>query len=259
MEKYLRQLLSGIENSIAEAPSLPDFGWLPFHPDDDEDGDFRCTRHVRLCDLFGIIPEAFPPEHMLTDDQVSRLRQAIERLWKAWNLGWEMPLYLPERKQYAAMVREMGGEAISYDYERGGEVQICRFEEGGLCPFKPGDDYCFCKYIDDSVKHDIAIWEENVRAQGLDPYRELTPEEEAALEEEIRIRDLRKRYGDDWKKYYHPDDFYRYDGDDDWSNFFEDDFLPGFQGNWRTISRKTTGFSTPKTMTMTMRRYRFEV
>ena len=223
MEKYLRYLHADIEISIEQAPPVSEYGWIPVFPDEEDEADVDSSKMVAFVELTGILSEAFPPEPLLTDEQLISLKAAIENLWSAWNLTWEMPLHLPERKQYAALVREMKDATISYHPERGGKVSICNFEGGKPCPFKPDDDYCFCKYIDECVKHDIALWEEHVRSQGIDPYRELSPEEEKAFEEEMRIRDLRKRYGDDWKKYYNYER--RFEMEELEDDFDEDDFF----------------------------------
>lgn len=219
MEKYLRYLHADIEDSIDRSPPVSEYGWIPFFPDEEDEAGVESCRFITVAELTGIPAEAFPPEKLLTDDQVLSLLEAIEKLWKAWNLTWEMPLYLPERKQYTAFIREIKDNPVAYHPDRGGKVQICDFEGGKTCPFQPDDGYCFCKYIDDCVKHDIAIWEEHVRSQGIDPYRELSPEEEKAFEEEMRLRDLRKRYGDDWRKYANYES--RFNPEDE----FEDDFF----------------------------------
>lgn len=201
MKKYLQQLHADIEFAIRQAPPMPENGWMPRFGEEEDESGFSFNRPVKLSDLFQINPVAFPPENLLSDEQVKNLLNALNRLWKSWKLFWEMPLYLPERKKYTAMVREMKGEPVKWDPENGGEVTICRFEESSYCPFTPDDSYCFCRYIDESVRHDIAIWEEHVRSKGIDPGRKLSAEEEATHERELMIRELQQMYGDDWEKY----------------------------------------------------------
>lgn len=205
MKNYLRYLHADIEDAIDRAPSLLTREGVPEFSDEEEDADALSYRFVTIAALTGLPAEAFPPENLLDDEQVKALLEAIAKLWEAWNLDWTMPMYLPVRKQYAAMIRQVGDELIAYDITRGGKVLICDYEGGKICPFLPEDKYCFCKDLEDSTKHDIAIWEEHVRSQGIDPYRELSSEEEEAFEREMRQRYLRKRYGDDWKKYAHLD------------------------------------------------------
>jgi hypothetical protein len=201
MKRYLQQLHSDIELAIQQAPPPTEPGSIPNFYDEDTDFEMSTRRPVRLCELFQIVPEAFPPEKMLSDEQLQRLLSAINNLWKAWNLFWEMPLYLSDRKKYTAMVREMGGEPIKWTPERGGEVIICRFEQGGSCPFGPENSFCFCQNIEESIQEEMAIWEEHLRSKGFDPRRELSPEEEIAFEMEIMIRELQRMYGEDWEKF----------------------------------------------------------
>ncbi len=197
MERYLQYLHADIDALIDQAPMLPENGWSPVFSEEDDRPDIP-LRMVKICDLIGLPSEAFPPESMLTDLQVIELVEAIDDLWSSWLLHWEMPLNLPIRKQYTALVKEMNGASIGYHPEEGGEVHICQYREGKTCPFQPNDTYCHCRELEDSIKHDIALWEEYVHSQGLDPYREMTEEEEALFEKEMRERDLKKRNGDDW-------------------------------------------------------------
>ncbi|MEK7254093.1 MAG: hypothetical protein AAB316_05060 [Bacteroidota bacterium] len=223
-------MLSDIADSIEQSPPPTDYDWLPHFPDEDDEEEYDSSKYSRISDLIGILPEAFPPEKMLNDAQFARLFPALEKLLHAWKFRWEMPLYLPERKQYSALVKAIGGDAVQHSYEWGGIIPICQYDAGCACPFAPEDSYCFCKFLDESARANITAWEENVRAMGLDPYRELTPEEEREIEESMKLYRLQKRYGDDWKRYYHyefpmEDDFAT--GNDGWmapvDDYFDDD------------------------------------
>ncbi len=200
MQKYLQYLLSDIEALIEQAPVPAASGWNDGFSDEDESLDIP-LRLVKISDLIGLPPEAFPPENRLTNLQVIELVEAIDDLWSAWLLHWEMPFNLPARQQYTAFLREMQGEPIYYHPEEGGDVHICQYTEGKPCPFLPDGSTCQCREMDETTKHDIALWEEYVRSQGLDPYHDMTPEEEALFEEEMRLRDLKKKYGEDWRKF----------------------------------------------------------
>lgn len=200
MERYLQYLLTDIEALIEQAPVPAESSWNNGFAEEEELSDIP-LRSTKICDLIGLPAEAFPPENKLTDLQVIELVEAFDDLWSAWLLHWEMPSNLPVRKQYEAFRREMNGAAIFYHPEDGGDVHICQFEEGKSCPFGSESTTCHCREMDESSKHDIALWEEYVHSQGLDPYREMTAEEEALFEEEMRHRDLKKRYGDDWQKF----------------------------------------------------------
>ena len=232
MVKYLQHLLSDIELSKEQAPPrscLPDFN-------DDEDGEsFDATKLVKLDDLLGIPAQSFPPDKLLSDEQVQQLLEAIHSLWKSWQLWFDLPNKLMERQQYNALLHAMQHEQVAWHFNLGGEVKICRFEEGTYCPFGQKGGYCYCKEIDEAANHDIALWEEHVRSQGLDPYRELTQEEEQAFEEEMRVRNLRKRFGDNWDKHdrYEPYLEFETEYEDNWDEEAEeagsfDDWMEGF-------------------------------
>ncbi|HFA49935.1 MAG TPA: hypothetical protein ENJ95_13085 [Bacteroidetes bacterium] len=211
MQKYLQYLLSDIEALIEQAPVLPDNAWSPGYAEEEEDDYGLAARSVKISDFVGLEKMAFPPEHLLTDMQVIELVEGILDLWTAWNLHVELPPKLPLRKQYTALVGEMDGQ-VSFHPEYGGDVHICQYEAGKTCPFQPGNDYCQCRETEEAAKHDIALWEEYVRSQGLDPYREITPEEESRFEEQMRQRVLKKRFGKHWRRYEEEYNFF-FDGD----------------------------------------------
>ena len=197
MERYLQYLHADIEALIEQAPLSQEKRWPPPYFEEDDMPDIP-LRMVKICDLIGLPAEAFPPENRLTDLQVIELVESIDDLWTSWLLHWEIPFNLPLRKQYTALVKEFNGAPIAYHPEDGGEIHICQFHQGKECPFQPNDSHCNCREMEESAKHDIALWEEYVHSQGLDPYREMTEEEEALFEKEMRQRDLKKRFGDNW-------------------------------------------------------------
>ncbi len=190
MEKYLQYLLNDIESLIGQAPMPPNENWSLSCSDGEDD--LIPTKWIKIVDLICLPAEAFPPVHMLTDLQVVELVESIGDLWSAWDLHWEMPANLSARKQYVAFVREMEGTPICYHPAHGADVHICQYQEGKTCPFQPDDGHCQCRHTEESSNHDIELWEEYVDSQGLDPYREMTKEEESLFEEEMRQRELKK-------------------------------------------------------------------
>ena len=196
MEKYFQYLLTDIEALAEQAPMLAESRWVA--DGDEESFSDIPLRHVKICDLIGLSKEVFPPEHLLTDNQVIELVEAIDDLWAAWGLHWEMPANLPVRNHYTTFVTEMDGDEIAYHPEEGGEVHICQYSKGKCCPFMPDESFCHCRDNESSAKHDIALWEEYVYSLGLDPYRDMTVEEEARFEEEMRRRRaLKELHGED--------------------------------------------------------------
>jgi hypothetical protein len=227
MDRYIHYLLDDLEKAALQAPELSEYGWTSGLPDNDPDEqEFESASPVKLCQLFGLPAEAFPPQQLLDDRHIERLIEAIERLWNAWHLTWKMPLRLPARKQYSVMVGKMSDELICWHPDAGGVVEICHHEEGGPCPFDPNRSECYCQYIEDIARREVQAWEEHVRSQGLDPYRELTPEEEKEIEDSERRYRLKKRYGDDWKRYYYYESSWNEEILEDFheseDNFFDD-------------------------------------
>ena len=189
MKKYLQYLLSDIEQLIEQAPCLPLVEGL-----DDDDPDYLAltARPVKIGELIGLSAGVFPPEERLTDLEVIELVEAIGDLWSAWHLHWEMPPDLPVRRQYTAMVAEMDGDPVFYHPEEGGEVYICHLAGGKTCPFHPDEEQCYCKKLEDSAQLEFDLWAEYMRSQGLDPYREITPEEEARFMKDMEERRKKK-------------------------------------------------------------------
>ncbi|MEO1260074.1 MAG: hypothetical protein AAFZ15_14870 [Bacteroidota bacterium] len=197
MKKYLRYLLQDIDALIAEAPTPTEM--VGFFGDEEEEVSTYPTRYVKIADLIGIKSEVFPPEHLLTDNQVITLIEAISDLWSAWLLHWNMPSRLPARKQYTIMVEEMEKAPVSYHPEDGGDVHICHLTMGKGCPFGEDDSECQCLNMRESMQHEFDLWEEYLRSQGLDPDIEITPEEEALFEEDMRHRREQKElFADDF-------------------------------------------------------------
>lgn len=199
MKKYLQYLLNDIEVLIEQVPVLTE-ECLPFGGSEEDEGDIYFSKWIKIAELTNLPAIAFPPAHLLTDLQIIELIEAISDLWSAWQLHWEMPADLSAKKQYAAFVKEMEGDPVLYHPLQGGDVLICNLEEGKPCPFQPGENRCHCRESEECTKHDIELWEEYVYAQGLDPYREITKEEEALFDEEMRQRELKKKNIDYGKK-----------------------------------------------------------
>lgn len=193
MKRYLQHLRADIEWATRQAPNPAGEKWFPFDFDDETGQETEALHTVRLCQLFQIQPEAFPPEHFLSDRQVQALLRSISKLWKAWNFYWEMPLSLSDRKKYKAMVRAMGVEPVRWDALNGGEVPICRFETGGYCPFEPEGSKCQCRKTEESA----AKWEKLIESEGFDPDFEQFVSEE----HEIMILELQRIYGEEWEQF----------------------------------------------------------
>ncbi len=230
MVKYLHHLLTDIEHSIELASQLPARDWFPDDEENEEETNLAAVKLKKLSDIYDLPYEAFPPEKLLTDSQVILLTDSIHRLWSSWRLWWDLPKQLTDRQHYSALLHAMQHQEVPWSPIKGADVAICQFEKGDFCPFGENAGYCHCKVLDDSVRLDLAIWEEHVRSQGIDPYRELSEEEGSAFEENMRQKNLRKRFGDDWLIFgLHdaPIDFERqakdHESDDEWTSYIWDE------------------------------------
>ncbi|MCF8245280.1 MAG: hypothetical protein K9J37_12905 [Saprospiraceae bacterium] len=201
MVKYLQQLLADIEHAIQMASQLPAQDWISDYEDEEAETTLAIAKLFKFSEIYDLPFEAFPPEKLLSDVQVIYLLDSIHQLWSSWRLRWELPLQLSDRQHYSALLYAMEHEVVAWTSTIGGDVVICQYEEGGFCPFGKENGYCHCKEIDDSVQHDLAIWEEHVRSQGLDPYQYLSEEEGKAFEDTMRNQQIRKQFGDEWEKF----------------------------------------------------------
>lgn len=197
MIRYLNHLHSDIQHSIEMSKILSVPGANSGHLDSDELSRPFDNQLVGLGQVLGISADSFPPASFLDDAQTAALLLDIEMLWRSWKLTWDLPLGLSPKQQYTALLHAMQQAFIVWHPQLGGHVKVCQYETGGFCPHGERG-YCHCREVNEAAKHDIEIWEEHVRSQGIDPYSELSAEAEAAFEAENRKRDLRKRNEEDW-------------------------------------------------------------
>lgn len=228
MKRYLAQLLADLETAARHAPEPSSYAFRSPFPEDDDDTrtDGLHVRYVRLCELFELSPDAFPPVERLTKVQVSDLLSAVERLWRAWRISWECPSRLSARRRYTTMVEWMYRESVRYHHDFGAEIDFCCYRAQGVCPF--GDNgNCFCKEVEDSVNHDVEIWEEYQREQ-MESAR-LSPVEE--FNEWIRDDDPCEF---EWDFDEDRDRWRRFVADDDamaWLYFYRPDMNAELQGD----------------------------
>ncbi len=238
MDRYLLQLRSDIREAIALTPVSeafdPDIQWDDEPPFSGENN----NADLFLPTLFGIPLEAFPPGSFLTDPQMEALVNDLNQLWTAYRLSWDVPPDLSIGQQYSAMLRAMKEETVAWNIQTGGAVRICHFETNGYCPHGQQEN-CYCKKIHEAAEKDLAVWEEYVRSQGIDPYQELTEEAGAAFQKESKRRSLLRRSDEEWPELWNEEatkrldtnalasqnNFQEADAQDEWFGFFisEDD------------------------------------
>ncbi len=197
MVNYIRQLIEDVEFSIQMASQLPERDWFTEYDDSEIEANLSAAKLMSLPAIYQIPAEAFPPEKLLTDIQVAELTCHIQRLWTCWRLCFKLPTQLSGRQQYKALMHSMQKVEVAWSAVKGGNVNICHYEEGSYCPFGFGSVFCHCKELEKAVQNDLAIWEEHVRSQGLDPYHELSVEEGAAFEAQMRLRNKKKSQGEE--------------------------------------------------------------
>jgi hypothetical protein len=91
----------------------------------------------------GLCKEQFPPQEMLTDDQVSRLLDALNEMLNAYNWSLVLQIEVPERIQYGT-IREMFNQTAKVLQWQYGSFGVCRpGTELGKCAL---GEYCQCAF-----------------------------------------------------------------------------------------------------------------
>jgi hypothetical protein len=218
MQKYINQLLADIAYAT-ENVSLPFIDkQLELHdwvPDEEEDK----TAPVRnLEEWTGIRSEMFPPDKMLNDEQVHCILDALKKMLDAYNWSFVLQTQVPERMQYAAIRGNFNQQAKIKRWHMGFFEHCQPGTEHGKCAL---GQYCQCAFYAELFS-------------GLID-EELSPEEERARELEIEIKHLKKKYGDDWMKYYpyHLDKNHDDEKGNPHNYGFDDDDEDADDGWWR--------------------------
>lgn len=185
MERYLAQLLSDISYAT-ENVSWPFVGEvheiLDWIPDNEED---RTAPVRQLEEWTGISKDQLPPHELLSDDHVRALLDALKKMLDAYNCLFVLQIDVPERIQYAT-IRDNFDQEVKVKRWHMGFFELCRKgTEHGKCTL---GEYCHCRFFAELF------------ANFSD--EELTPEEERAMELDCEIKHLKRKYGDDWMKYY---------------------------------------------------------
>lgn len=216
MERYLEQLLMDITYATENVSwpyvkqELCIHDWVT----EEEEENTAPTR--KLEEWTGISKVQLPPPELLSDYQVSRLLNALKRMLDAYNWVFVLQTQVPDRVQYATIRDNFCQEAKVKQWHMG-FFQLCNpGTEHGKCSL---GDYCQCRFF------------EELFAGFSD--EELSPEEDRAIQLECEINCIKRKYGDNWMKYYpyHLDpDYddengnpYNYGFDDEEENEYGDD------------------------------------
>ena len=202
MQNYINQLLGDIAY-VSENVSWPFaerelqlWDWIP---DEEEDK----TAPVRdLEEWTGIKKEMLPPAAMLSNEQVQLLLEALNKMLDAYNCSFVLQTKVPERIQYLA-IRDNFDQHVKVKRWHMGFFEMCKpGTEHGKCALGA---FCQCAFYKELFKDMID--------------EELTPEEERARELDMELQHIKRKYGDDWMKYYpyHLDKNY----DDEYGNPYD--------------------------------------
>ena len=187
MEKYLKQLLSDIayasENISWPYVRKESYDLCDWVSEEEEEQNAPIRQ---LEDWTGIRKEMLPPQEMLSDEQIDVLFKALNKLLDACNCMFVVQIEVPVRVQYAT-IRDYWEQSCKVKNQRMGFFDYCRpGTEHGKCAF--GEQYCHCAFFAEMFKDMVD--------------EDLTPKEERARELEWEIDRLKKKYDDDWMKYY---------------------------------------------------------
>jgi len=185
IDRYIEQLLSDIAFATenVEEPYCEGRGDLWAWISDEEEE--RTAPRRPLEEWTGIRKAALPPVERLSDEQVHRLLQALKSMLDAHNWSFVMQIEVPDRIQYAAMRENFDQEAILKQWNMG-FFQLCR--PGGPHEDCPLGEYCHCRFFQE-------LW-------GNFVDEDLSPEEERGRALKIEVEHIKRKYGDEWMKYY---------------------------------------------------------
>jgi len=185
MQKYIHQLLDDIAHAT-ENVSLPfiekELDLHDWISDEDEDK----TAPIRnLEEWTGIRMEMLPPQEMLNDEQLNSLLDALKKMLDEYNWSFVLQTQVPERIQYAAIRSNFNQDAKIKRWHTGFFEVCLPGTDHGKCAL---GEYCQCAFYADF----FSGFSDTI----------LSPVEERALELEIEIKHLKRKYGAEWMKYY---------------------------------------------------------
>jgi len=185
MQNYIDQLLADIAYST-ENVSLPFIDTKLHLHDWITDEEEEKTAPVRdLEEWTGICKEMLPPVEMLNDEQVSSTLAALKKMLDAYNWSFVLQIEVPECIQYAT-IRDNFKQQAKVKRWHMGFFELCR---SGTAHKKCAlGDYCQCAFCAEFFS-------------GFSD-EEQSPEEERAIHLEIEIKHIKRKYDDNWMKYY---------------------------------------------------------
>jgi hypothetical protein len=185
MNLYIQQLLTDLESAAANI-SFPSTGqevdfwdWVSAKEED-------ANASVRNLETWtGITSEMLPPNEKLTDEQVHLLLGALNKLLSACNCEFVLQTTVPERIQYETILQNFNQDVKVRQWHMG-FFEFCKPN----MPHKTCTlgEQCQCTFFAELCKGVID--------------EDLSPEEERACALQIEIQHIKRKYEDDWMKYY---------------------------------------------------------
>lgn len=185
MKKYIQQLLSDIAYTTEHVRlpfvehSFELHDWLS----DEEENKTAPVRNLE--EWTGISKEQLPSHEMLNDEQVQTLLEALKKMLDSYNWSFVLQTEVPERIQYACIMDNFNQEARVKQWHTGFFTHCREGTEHGKCAL---EKYCQCAFYAELFSGFID--------------EDLSPEEERARELECKITHLKRKYDDEWMKYY---------------------------------------------------------
>lgn len=185
MKRYIEQLLADIIYTTGNVSSPFVEKDLNLHDWISEEDEEKTAPVRNLEEWTGITKEMLPPAERLNDEQVHSLLECLKKMLDAYNCSFVLQTQVPERIQY---------NSIRDNFNQ--EVKVKRWHMGFFSLCRPGTEhkkcalgeYCQCAFYAEIFS-------------GFSDEK-LSVEEERARYLEIEVKHLKRKYGDEWMKYY---------------------------------------------------------
>jgi hypothetical protein len=185
MERYFNQLLGDIAHATKNVSwpfaekELNIWDWVS----DEEENQTAPVRSLE--EWTGIQQAMLPPETMLNDAQVHQLLEKLKKLLEEYNSCFVLQTTVPERIQYAT-IRDNFSQDVKVKRWHMGFFELCKpGTEHGKCALV---EYCQCAFYAELCRDFVD--------------EDLSPEEERKRMLEIEVQHIKRKYGDEWMKYY---------------------------------------------------------
>lgn len=208
MQHYIKQLLADIAYATENVSQPFVEKELDLHDWISSDEEDKTAPVRNLEEWTGIRKEMLPPAEMLNDEQVNSLLVSLKKMLDAYNWSFVLQTQVPEHIQYTS-IRDNFIQQAKLKRWHMGFFELCRQNtEHRKCAL---GEYCQCAFYADFFSGCVD--------------EEQSPEEERAKTLEFEIRHLKRKYDDDWMKYYpyHLDANYDDENGNPYNYGFEDD------------------------------------